>query len=49
VNKAFAGLTAEAQLRLEQDFSDLIDDFNVSGDSTVVIPGEYVEVVVVKA
>ena len=48
VHKAFAGLPAEAQGRLEQDLIALIADFNQSGDSTVVVPGEYAEVVVVK-
>jgi ubiquinone/menaquinone biosynthesis C-methylase UbiE len=48
VHKAFAALPAEAQPRLEQDLTDLIAQFNVSGDSTMVVPGEYVEVVIVK-
>ena len=48
VLKAFAGLPAEAQICLEQDLIDLIDEFNSSGDSTMVVPGEYLEVVVVK-
>jgi hypothetical protein len=26
----------------------LIDEFNVSGDETMVVPGEYLEVVVVR-
>ena len=48
VHKAFAALEAEAQPRLERDLIDLIRQFNTSGDSTVVIPAEYAEVVVVK-
>lgn len=48
VHAAFAGLPAEAQICLEQDLIDLIDDFNCSGDSTVVVPGEYVQAVIVK-
>jgi len=48
VHKAFAGLSAEAQVKLECDLVTLIDTFNRSGDSTVVIPSEYLEVVVVK-
>jgi ubiquinone/menaquinone biosynthesis C-methylase UbiE len=48
VRKAFESLSADAQRRLEQDLTDLIDDFNRSGDSTVVVPAEYVEVLVVK-
>ena len=48
VHKAFAALPAEGQQRLEQDLVSLIDEFNTSGDSTVVIPAEYLEVVVVR-
>jgi hypothetical protein len=33
---------------LEQDLISLINDFNSSGDATMVVPSEYVEVVVVK-
>ena len=38
----------EGQARLEQDLIELIDEFNSSGDSTMVVPAEYLEVVVVK-
>jgi ubiquinone/menaquinone biosynthesis C-methylase UbiE len=48
VHKAFAALPAEGQPRLERDLIDLIKQFNTSGDSTVVIPAEYAEVVIVK-
>lgn len=48
VHKAFASLSEEGQQRLEQDLIDLIKDFNCSGDSTMVVPGEYAEVVVVR-
>jgi ubiquinone/menaquinone biosynthesis C-methylase UbiE len=48
VHKAFAGLSTDGQRRLEQDLISLINDFNSSGDSTMVVPSEYVEVVVVK-
>jgi ubiquinone/menaquinone biosynthesis C-methylase UbiE len=48
VHKAFAALSAETQLRLEQDLIELIAAFNRSGDSTMVVPAEYVEVVVIK-
>ena len=49
VHKAFAGLPAEKQPQLEKDLIDLIAEFNTSGDSTMIVPGEYLEVVVVKA
>lgn len=48
VHKAFASLPADAQARLEQDLMESIGRFNCSGDPTVVIPAEYVEVVVIK-
>ena len=48
VHKAFAALEAERQPRLERDLIDLIRQFNTSGDSTVVIPAQYAEIVVVK-
>ena len=46
VHKAFAALPADRQQRLEQDLVALIEEFNASGDATVVIPSEYAEVVV---
>jgi ubiquinone/menaquinone biosynthesis C-methylase UbiE len=48
VHKAFASLPAESQRRLEQDLIDLVAEFNVSGDSTMVVPSEYLEVVVTR-
>jgi hypothetical protein len=48
VHKAFASVSAEAQIRLEPQTIDLIDEFNISGDSTVVVPAEYLEVVITK-
>lgn len=49
VHKAFAALPQEGRQRLEQDLLALVDEFNISGDQTVVIPAEYQEVVVVRA
>jgi ubiquinone/menaquinone biosynthesis C-methylase UbiE len=46
VHKAFAALAPERHEALEQDLLALIDTFNVSGDSTMVAPAEYVDVVV---
>jgi hypothetical protein len=48
VYKAFAGVPAEVQGRLEKDLLNLIHDFNASGDETVVIPSEYSEAVIIK-
>jgi ubiquinone/menaquinone biosynthesis C-methylase UbiE len=48
VHKAFASLPEHAQARLAQDLIKLIDEFNVSGDRTMVVPSEYAEVVVIR-
>ena len=48
VREVFAGLSARAQRQLEQDLLYLVADFNISSNSTVVLPSEYVEVVVLK-
>ncbi len=47
VHKAFAAVPEETQRRLERDLQDLIAAFNVSGDSTMVVPSEYLEIVIV--
>lgn len=46
VNKAFAALDGERQTALHGDLIALIESFNRSGDSTLVLPSEYLEVVV---
>lgn len=48
VHKAFAALPVDRQAHLEQDLLALIAQFNVSGDTTMVVPAEYVEVVITK-
>jgi ubiquinone/menaquinone biosynthesis C-methylase UbiE len=48
VHKAFAALAPETQADLERDLIALIDEFNASGDHSMVAPGEYVEVVVTR-
>ena len=48
VHKAFAALAPDAQQRLEQDLLTLIGNHNVSGDGTMVVPAEYLEVVITK-
>ena len=48
VHKAFAALAPESQICLEQDLIHLIEEFNCSHDSTVVIPAEYLEIVIVR-
>ncbi len=47
--KAFAALDEPAQAELERDLLALVGQFNRSGDSTMVVPGAYLEVVVTRA
>jgi SAM-dependent methyltransferase len=47
--KAFAALDAPAQAALARDLLALIDQFNRSGDGTMVVPSEYLEVVVTRS
>jgi ubiquinone/menaquinone biosynthesis C-methylase UbiE len=47
--KAFAALPPAGQAALEADVRALIARFNRSGDGTVVVPSEYLEIVVTKA
>ena len=46
--KAFAALEPAAQAVLEQDLVDLIARFNQSGDGTMVVPSDYLEVVITR-
>jgi len=46
--KAFEALNAAGRKALSQDIIELIGRFNTSGDGTVIVPGEYLEVVVTK-
>lgn len=48
-HKAFAALDAAGQARLEADIVALLDELNVGGPQALVVPGEYLEVVVTKA
>jgi ubiquinone/menaquinone biosynthesis C-methylase UbiE len=48
VLKAFAALEPSAQSALEHDLKALIDQFNRSGDDSMVVPSEYLEVVVTR-
>ena len=49
VLKTFAALEPAAQAALEQDLHALIAQFNRVGDGTMVVPSEYLEVVITKA
>ena len=48
VLKAFAALDAGGRTALEQDLRALIGRFNRSGDGTMVVPSEYLEVVITR-
>ena len=47
-HKAFAALDPAGQASLEADILGLIEEFNVAKDGTVVIPSEYLEIIVSK-
>jgi len=46
--KAFAALDVTGQSALARDIAALLDRLNVAGQSSLVVPGEYLEVVIVK-
>ena len=47
-HKAFAALDEPRQVELARDIAALLERFNVAGKSSLVVPGEYLEVVIVK-
>ncbi len=47
-HKAFAALDAGKQAALERDITGLLERLNVAGASSLIVPGEYLEVVIVK-
>ena len=48
VNKAFAALPADKAAALERDVTELLDGLNRGGKDSLVVPSEYVEVVVTR-
>jgi ubiquinone/menaquinone biosynthesis C-methylase UbiE len=48
-NRAFASLDSENQMALEADILDLLERFNWGGSDTLIIPGDYLEVVITKS
>ncbi len=48
LNKAFAALGPERQGALEGDITALLERFNTGGSTSLVVPGEYLEVVITK-
>lgn len=47
-HKAFGALDASGQAALARDVTALLDEMNVAGPGSLVVPGEYLEVVVTK-
>jgi len=47
-HKAFASLDADTQIKLQRDIVALLERLNVAGRSSLVVPSEYLEVVIVK-
>ena len=47
-HKAFAALDARGQQALESDIATLLEAMNVAGPGSLVVPGEYLEVVITK-
>ena len=48
VHKTFAALDPKAQAALHRDLLALIDRFNRSRDGSMVVPGEYLEIVITR-
>ena len=48
VHKAFAALPPDGAQALEQDLASLLDSLNTAGPSSLVVPAEYMEVVIGK-
>jgi hypothetical protein len=46
--KAFAALEPEGQAALERDLRALIAQFNRSGDDSMIVPSEYLEIVITR-
>jgi ubiquinone/menaquinone biosynthesis C-methylase UbiE len=46
--KAFAALSPDGQKRLEADITELLSRLNIGGRRSLIVPGEYLETVVVK-
>jgi hypothetical protein len=48
LHKAFLALPAAGQAALESDLKALIAQFNCSGDRTMVVPSEYLQIVITR-
>ena len=45
-HRAFAALDATGQTRLAHDIATLLEEFNTAGPSSLVVPGDYLEIVI---
>jgi ubiquinone/menaquinone biosynthesis C-methylase UbiE len=48
VHKAFAALPADKAAELERDMTELMNGLNVGGEGSLVVPSEYLEIVITK-
>ena len=48
INRAFAAIDEDRQAALADDIASLLLEFNVAGTDSLVVPGEYLEIVVTK-
>ena len=48
MHKAFAALPPDKAAALERDLTELLDGANVAGAGSLVVPSEYLEVVVTR-
>jgi hypothetical protein len=48
VHRAFAALSPDAARALEQEMLEMLESMNQGGPDTLVVPGEYLEVVVTR-
>jgi len=47
-HKAFAALDAKGRLSLEREIVALLEELNVAGPNSLVVPSEYLEIVITK-
>jgi hypothetical protein len=47
-HKAFAALHGDGRQALERDITTLLEELNTAGGTSLVVPGEYLEVVITK-
>jgi ubiquinone/menaquinone biosynthesis C-methylase UbiE len=48
VHKVFAGLPTDMSMALENDLTDLLNRMNQAGTGSLVVPGEYLEIVIAR-